>query len=775
MTFFPNPTGAGDPMTGLNNFTKNSTSSNPSYSFDIKGDQIFSERSRLSGRYSRQFGKSIGPAIFNNPADPNASEGTNRVHNVVLEHTWNPAPSVVWTNRAGVERQYGDNRSPHFDPTSIGFPPILLAGAATIFPRLDFDNGAYASLGTYGWTDTIATRTQWLVDSTLSKIVGPHNVRFGGEQRTLFVNFWQPGFPGGNFQFSRNATLQNIFSPDPSQGNALASMLLDFGEGGGLNLQPGTATKSKETAFFVQDDWRVTQRLTVNLGLRYEWSTPYTERFNRIQIADFSADTGIDVPGVGRIHGVNRFADDHHRTVDPDRNNLAPRLGLAYRVGRNTVVRAGAGVYYGVNPLTNSWLTGSAFRKYAVWRPSLDSGVTSYATLENPFPTGVVFPQGRKYGNFNMWGFSSGSVMSEGFRNAEIYQWNVGIQQQLSNTLLFEVAYSASRSTHLPFGGAENLNRFRPEVAKQWGSKGLAELVPNPFQPLFKGPNAVFNEPDSLYNRNTIPRRNLLRPFPQFDGAFSGAKLYAASARYNSLQLRMEKRYSHGLNLVGSYTFSKATDDSSRGNNSWLGNSAPIQNYFDRRGEWSVGGSDTPHRIVFGGSYELPVGRGKLVGRNLNRVLDGVVGGWQVNSFFTYQSGNPLYIGMAAPKLAYGVQRPNISGDPRGSDIRAVVDGSGNYFNVAAFSAPRAQETGNSPRFNSLLRSDTIHNMDFSVFKNFRFRENLKLQLRGEFFNFTNTPRFNFPNTSFGDPGFGTINSQLNNPRRSQMGARFLW
>ena len=281
MSYYPDPTGAGDPITGLNNFTKSFTISNPAYSYDIKIDQIFSEKSRLSGRYSRYYGESGGAKFFDNPADPNPNGGlgSNSLHNFVLEHNWTLNPSAIWTNRFGVERQYAPRRTPEFDPTAAGFPPVLkdVNGRGT-FPRIDVES--YSSLGQFGWTDTTSARTQFIVASSLSKVIGPHNLKFGGEQITSFVNFWQPGYPSGNFSFGRTTTMEQIFNPDPSQGNGLASLLLDFGDANawnGINIQPGTANKSKQTGFFIQDDWRVTQRLTLNVGLRYEWSTPFTE------------------------------------------------------------------------------------------------------------------------------------------------------------------------------------------------------------------------------------------------------------------------------------------------------------------------------------------------------------------------------------------------------------------------------------------------------------------------------------------------------------------
>ncbi len=473
-----------------------------------------------------------------------------------------------------------------------------------------------------------------------------------------------------------------------------------------------------------------------------------------------------------------QFVDAEHRTVDADRNNFGPRIGFAYRLGQKTVLRGGAGLYYGISLAQNNWYTHPAFRKYARWYASLDGGITRFATLENPFPNGNFEPQGRKYGTLASWGFEANndwSLSSDRFVNPETYQWNLSIQHQLTDTLLFETAYSASRGTHLPFDGTNNRNFVgRPEREK-WGTAGLYDLVPNPFQSFFTGLNAVFNEPDSVYNNSSIPRINLFRPYPQFDGAFGGNLLLNANSDYHALQLRFEKRLSHGLNFVGSYTLSKLIDDSSAGMGSWLGNSTGVQDRTNLKAERSLGGSDTPQRFVFGWSYELPVGKGKGIGRQWGGVVQSVLGGWQINGFLTYQSGNPLPLYMAFGQLADGRQRPNLSGDIRGADIRTVVDGKGLRFNPSAFSDPGDQRPGNAPRLTGDVRGDSIHNLDLSVFKNLTFRETMKLQLRAEFFNFTNTPRFGFPDTNFGSPTFGTLSSQINNARRAQMGVRFLF
>lgn len=768
---YPDPSGAGDPITGRNNFTRNIVNSEPAHQYDIKLDQNFSEKSRLSGRYSRYHSGEARPSIF---AD--GSVWSSDAHNAVVEHTWTRSPSTLWTNRTAVHRSLGKTVSEEADPVSLGFPPILRAVSG--LPRLPgISIEGYRELAPGCCIDTVAGQTQYQYSSQLFKVIGAHNLILGGEQRIFFNNFFQPDFPTGYFMFDRPTTAQDVFAPNRSQGNGLASLLVGFGSGGYLGMQPGPANKSKETSFYVQDDWKVGQRLTVNLGVRYEWSTPFTERFNRLQISNFDADSGVDIPGLGRIRGVVEFTDSKRRSIRADRSNLAPRLGLAYSLNKRIVLRAGAGVYYGYSYATNYQQVGSAFRAYNDVRFSLDGGITRHATLQNPFPDGVTYGQGRKYGTLALWGYSVTGNLSDTLRSPEIYQWNAGIQGELPGSILLEVVYSANRSTHLPFGGSGSKNRNFVGRAdrEKYGTRGLRELVPNPFLPLFQGPNARIHEPDSLYNKPTIQRVYLLRPYPQFAGAFWGIHRFDANATYNALQVRFEKRTGHGLNLLASYTYSKLYDSSSVGSNSWMGNTAAIQDLTNRRAEWSVGASDTPHRVVAGGSYELPFGRGKYFGNQINSVLNGIAGGWQVNFLLTLQSGTPLNLAMSAPRLVDGRQRPNISGNARGADIKTVVNRQGNYFNWSAFSDPGDQIPGNAPRFCTDLRGDGINSIDLSFFKNFRVREKMNLQLRAEFFNFTNTPRFSDPASSFGSVAFGTISSQYNSPRRAQMGVRFLF
>lgn len=775
---YPAATDSGDPVTGRQNYTKKLVQSYPNYQFDIKLDHVFSEKSRMGGRYSKARSDGSTPSAEGQLLDAATNVGNDQ--NVVLEYNSTPRPTLYWTARAGVDRSFYHQQATPLDPSSAGFPSNLNSYfGLKRFPEIGPEE--YGYLGQSCCTDTIKGQTQWMYDLQLSKVVGGHNLKFGGEQRIFFNNFWQPDYPTGQFGFSRSTTMQDVFNPDFSQGNGIASMLLGWGTSGHVGTQPPVADKSKDQGVYAQDDWKVTQRLTVNMGLRYEWSTPFTERFNRLVIVDYNGDTGIDVPGLGRIRGTSYLADSNKRTANVDRNNFGPRLGLAYRLNDKTVLRGGVGVFYGFNVATNFQYVGTPWYKNVRVYFSKDGDITRYASLSNPFPTGFVGPPGPKYGKLAQWGFDNGYNLNDGLRNAEIYQWNVGIQRELPGNMVVEVNYSANRSTHLPFNGYDgtrNRNFISRADREKYGSGGLAELVDNPFYPFFQGPNAIFNEPDSIYNDPQIPRINLLRPYPQFDGSFGGYPKFIANSRYNSLQIRFEKRYSYGLAFTGNYTYAHMTDDNSLGFNPWVGSlqaTGELQDLTNLRAEKGVSGFETPHRLAFAVTYELPIGRGKPVGKSMSRPLDAVVGGWKTNAFVTFQSGTPLGIHMANNRLADGNQRPNISGNPRGASIRDTVDGRGIYFNETAFSDPGDQTPGNAPRYFDNLRGDGINNVDFSFFKDFRFRETMYLQFRAEFFNFTNTPRFGDPGTSFGSSDFGLITYQANRPRNGQMGVRFVW
>jgi len=852
LNLYPEPTIPNAPA-GVENYHYQVLTKSTSQQFDIKIDHHFSEKNRVSGRYSNQRGNFISP--FTNVDLFNGQSSPSHVQNAVIEENWSAKPTVLLTNRFALDRVW--------NPTLESYPNLNTAfnqpGDAILttvnglsrMPVFNMHSNA-STLFPQCCTDTNFGHTLFAYSSALTWVQGRHIWKFGGEQRIFFNNFWQPNPPTGNFDFPTSVTENIINNGDSTQGNSFADLLLGYGDPGNSFLATfrPVENKAKETAFFVQDDLKVNSKLTLNLGLRYEWSTPYTERNNLIQFSNFTGNSGIAVPitavdpvtdptqppdpnnpsvvllsRTGNLPGTTIFPTSGRRNSPVDRNNVAPRLGFAYALNSNTVIRGGAGVYYGLNPATNFQFSGPAFGNSNAIRFTKDGFKTPFATLATPFPDAAATPgsisyaapQGNKYGADAMWGYSNNnSLDTSTVRNAEIYQWNIGVQHLFPAAITIGVDYSASRSTHLPFSsssGASERNFLPSAIRNQIVAKSnacvanpnpnspcvapsdvLASQVNNPFQcfftviaplPAYCPASPIFNEPASRYNDDTIPLGNLLNPFPQFDGSFSGLALLTAHSVYNSLQVRFQKRTSHYISFEGNYTLSKAMDDSSAGANSFITNtlSVGLQNLEDHKAEWSISANDATHRLVLATIVDLPVGRGRWIGRGMNRVLDGVAGGWSVSTILTFQSGNPLNIVMANGRLANGSQRPNVTCSNPSSGVSyrdAAFNGLTNFDQSASvikqsgcFVDPGDQVLGNAPRHFSNLRSDGIHNSDVSFSKEFAIRESMKLQLRGEFFNFTNSPRFDFPDTSFDDGTFGAVTGTLGDPRHMQFGARF--
>lgn len=770
-----------------------------SWQFDLKLDHQINTKHRVGGRYSRHSDEYATPTVLANGDEFN--DGViyeTDVHNAGLEYNWSPTSTTLLSNRFGVDRVVAPGRTNNYpDLTSVGLPSILAANGLTRMPAIITD-GPATSMFSQCCVDTNFAHTLYNYSSVLQWVRGAHSFSFGGEQRLFFNNFWQPNYPTGLFDFSRDVTtsIPNAGLGDEGEGNAFATILTGFAYGGELNIVPAVADKSRETAFFIQDDWKVTSKLTLNLGLRYEWSSPYTERFDRLQFSDFNGDSGIDIPGLGPIRGTTIFAGSNRRSAPVDRNNFAPRLGFAYQLAPNTVLRGGAGMFYGMNVATNFQYAGTAFRKSAVIHFSKDNYNTQFASLADPFPDGLSGPQGDRYGALAEWGFGNGNDLgTETARNAEIYQWNLGVQHLLPGQIVVAADYSANRSTHLPWAGTastRNRNFLSSAVRNQLVadmnpdhdpdnndvSDYLNGTVENPFQPLFvPGPDQIFDEPDSVYNDPEIPQLNLLRPYPQFDGSFEGLPLLAATSWYHSLQLRFQKRASHYISFEGNYTFSKATDDSSSGANAWVGNLGVDnpQVLDDLKAEHAVSANDTTHRFTTAIILDLPFGRGRWIGGGMNRVMDGIVGGWSLDAFITLQTGQPLAILMASPRLADGNQRPNVTCEQltSGLSFKEAAMSEQSYLNSDCFADPGDNIPGNAPRFFSGLRGPGIRNLDLSLSKEFKIREGMELQVRAEMFNATNTPRFAFPSTGWGSEDFGTITSTTGNFRKMQIGARF--
>ena len=842
LSFYPEPnvTGLADPT--VNNFLQAVLTSSPGYQFDVKVDQQFGQNQRFTARYSRLHSTLSTPFVLGSGSfNDGFSEPTN-VQNIGLEYTWSVTPTLVWVNRFAVDRA-DSPVNPVMTPSTLeaaGFPAYMAqANGLDRMPSIMVDGtNNWLSMYTQCCTNTSFAHTLYSYSSSLSWVHRSQTIKVGFEQRQFFNNFWQPNYPTGFFYFPQSITGPSPSTNDSSQGNSFATMLMGWADTSGslINIVPSVADKSYETGIYVQDDWKISPRLTINFGLRYEWSSPYTTRHNLQQYSDFTADTGISValpsgldpntlvPTELKGTTIYPIQNGTGRSVPTDRNNVAPRLGFAFSLTPNTVIRGGAGIYYGMSVATNFQYPGTVYSASGNPFFSNDGNVTrnGAVTLSNPFPTGLPAPEGQKYGALALWGYDNPNNVGLGqARAADIYQWNIGVQHLFPWEITIGVDYSANRSTHLPWGGyssTRNRNFISSDLLAQISAQQHAldpncdsgtdscvsnylqnTLVPNPFNAFFNG--AMFNEPASIYQQQSqVPLYYLLRPYPQFAGTFQALPNFGANSIYNSLQVRFQKRMNHYFSFEGNYTYSKAMDDSSIGANAFVGalntvGSVTVGNpqQLDRLNkEWAISANDATNRLVAAVIFNIPVGRGLWIGSDMNRVLDGFVGGWQLSGISTYQTGQPLPVVMAAGRLQDGNQRPNVTCSQLSSGFsyhtaaaNGLISGVGyntSVLNPNCFADPGDQNPGNGPRYYSSIRADGIHNWDLSLMKQFKVHEGMTLQLRAEAFNFTNTPRFGFPGVGWtpgipGDPTtgstFGQVTAQANSPRRMQLGLRF--
>lgn len=790
LNLYPKATSSGDPGIGTNNYRDVILAASNVQQFDVKVDQNFSARSKVNARYSYQHNDGTTPSVFSDDIFNDGVNYTGDFYNDGLEYTFTPGPNTLWVSRFGIDRVSQPSFSDTPNPTTFGFPSYLadsngIARMPSILPNNYGDYSRFTPLFSQCCVDTHFAHTLLNYSSAFSWTHGQHNFKFGGEQRIFYNYFFQPNYPTGYFSFDPEVTASTPYNTqDGVQGNSFANMLIGWGDTGGINVLPAVSDMSRETAFYAEDAWNVTHKLTLNLGLRYEWSTPYSERHNHIQFSDFTGSSGVAVPGLSSdLIGTTVFAGSGDRTLSVDRNNVGPRLGFAYQVDTKTVLRGGAGIYYGLNVATNFQYPGPAFGASPAVFFTKDSFQSRYATLENPFPTGIEQPEGTKYGKLADWGLADDNNLDlETARNAEIYQWNFGVQRAFPWQVVIGVDYSANRSTHLPWGGyssTSNRNFIASDIRQKYTSDELNALVPNPFQSMFSGPSAVFNEPESRYGDAQLPLINLLRPYPQFDGTFSGLPKLQASSWYNSMQIRFQKRESNYLSFEGNYTLSRAEDDSSVGFNAFVGylDTGDPQELDHLKREWSVGANDATNRIVAAIVADSPIGRGKVIGANMNHVLDAVVGGWQGSTLLTYQTGTPMPINMYSPRLADGNQRPNVVCHKvrTGISMEDAAYTQNPYLNSNCFRDPGDQQPGNAPRYFSNIRGDSIRDMDFSLMKAETLPRESRLEFHVDFFNFTNTPRFAFPAYDWGDPAFGNVYQTAAGyvPRHLQFAVRY--
>ena len=765
----------------FNNFASASSAAAHSNEYSIRIDYNISNSDRLWGRWSQKYQQKINfPTYYgaSDPGGPGVVAPNNRYSaNVGYSHVF--SPTLALSANLGVNRhvEQSTTQSFGFKSSTLGLPSFL-DGIAPSFP--EFQPQSYSPLGAQAGLDNyIVPQTMWTGSVDFTKIHGKHQLGFG------FMDIWAR-IDGGHFantvlQFQTTSTA----GPDPQNatagtGDGFASFLLGVGSGNdntGFNKFP--ATDKHMLGWYLQDDWKATSKLTLNLGLRYEIQTAPVERTNAQEYFDFTATNPIS-SAVGTTYpGELVFNSSSNRGLyNTPHTNFAPRIGAAYQLRDKLVLRGGYGIffvpnYYGQGPNTG-------FSQGTPWVTSLNSGLNPFTTLsgnaslpcsngattvgcQSAFPNGEVLPTGNSKSGLTDVGFGLNPVINPVRHSPYVQQWMAGVQYALTDHDLIDVAYVGNHGVHVLSQYLEWDEMPASDLAM--GNQLLAQ-VPNPFFGHITSSGCGLDQP-------TVAQGQLLRRFPEYCSVTEAPPAVGGST-YNALQATYTHRWHSGLDVNVSYTYSRFMDNV-QGNSGWAfpGSGSSVRNSYDLPAEHSVDASDTPHSLVVNYNYELPFGTKKAIGQGWNKAVNAALGGWQLSGILTAKSGLPLSINPATNNTGgFGFnQRPDlVSGVNPVPQDQSIT----HWINPAAFAQPAAFAFGDSPRFLSNLRAPKYFMWDMGIHKWWELGEARQLQFRFEMFNALNHPNFFEPDTNLGDSNFGTITSAY--PARSvQFGLKFYW
>ncbi|MBN9661893.1 MAG: TonB-dependent receptor [Acidobacteria bacterium] len=793
------PKSAGDAV-GIGNFRDASLAETADYyNNTVRVDQNIGDRQRLFVRLSQYRRDSLYNDYFGN-----AFTGTQFLFDSkagMIDHVITLSPTMVLNSRYSYNRFIRGSDGPAsgegFDISKLGFSPQYVSQVPkdiARFPRINLTG--YISNGFTGELRPVNNHT---ASATLTKSAGKHNIRTGFEFRIYqeadkFFSNAQTG------QFTFDATwtrgpLDNSATSPGSIGQSVASLLLGLPGSGSIARSADYIEASKSWGFFIQDDFKISRKLTLNIGLRYELETPLKERFNRSALgfdpnytqtisAAAQANYATIYPNIAggfaqlppsafALKGGMTFAGvngNDGSLYNTPKNVFLPRIGLAYQLDSKTVIRSGFGMFAGFLGERRGDVIQNGFSQNTNMVLTRDSGLTWATTLANPFPDGISEPKGNAdgYATYLGQGFS---FFNQNPKLPMTSRWEFSVQRELKGFSL-EASYIGSKTNHVELstvtsGSSTTLGRNINTLPYQYLSTSrlrddvnnnyLSANISNPMQGLVPG------NTQGTFTSAQISRQTLLSPYP----AFGSNAIYTSDnggySWYHSVQLTAQKRFSKGYTIMGSYTLSK-----------WM-QATNLLNPADALPVREISDADAPHRINLSGIWELPFGKGKPWLSNSNGFVTRLVGGWQASGIWSLQSGFPLAWG----NYIYYGDPANIL---RPSDQRTP----NNWFNIEGFETVSSKQLlGNQVRTWPLrfatLRRQRQNNVDLALIKDTRIREGMNFQFRAEALNAFNHPYFPSPNMtvttaqSAGATGFGQINAstQDNYARRLQLTARF--
>ena len=708
-----------------NNFRVNNLAVQTQHQYDVRVDHAFSQRDEMFARVTHGFADIAFPATpvliegRINPlafAQGSATAGSLRLnHAPSLQATWQEihqfSPNLVNQLALGYTR-FALTVSPLDEELNLA-ATLGLQGANT-GPR----SGAMSTLAISGVQGTnssnvpeIVPQNTWQLNDTVSWVRGAHSIRGGLSIIHNGFGFFQLAAPAGSLSFT------GTFTNNPAALSGTGAGFADF-----LLGLPASSTKSvlatgvpyvsyTEYGTFLQDQWRVSGKLTINAGLRWDLFTPVQERYNRQ--SNFLLDNSRPEGGRLALAGQNGVSDT---ILALQRHDFSPRLGIAYSLNSKTVIRAAYGLFY-----FNEQGTGGSSRLFLNY-PFVQQFTVTCSSTVPCLSTSTGIPQSASTNNLPAVTYQPESNLTP-----NVQQWNFTVERQFGNSLVVRGAYAGTKGTHLNLNVDENV------------------AVPG------AGPVAA------------------RRPFPQYS-TMSSLEPRGPSS-YHALQLSAEKRLSASLSFLGAYTYGKSLDQGAGGNSSTGESRINIQNPRNLAADYGPSNFDIRQRFTLSTLYQVPVGHDRRFLANANRLADGILGGWQLGSIVTVQTGMPFSVSMATPTSNTGTfQRPHRACDGNLTGERRSL---AQWYELSCFVAPPVFTFGNTGR--NVLTGPGLATWDFSVNKDFRLTERLGLQFRTEFFNLLNHANFGLPNSSIGSAAAGTITTVITNARQVQFGLRLHW
>lgn len=820
----PNPTNNAT----INNFVKATGLGGDSDEYVARVDYNIGNKQRIFGRYSYWKLADLPRDPFGTGLCQDRCTETYHTHALAIGYSYMFSPTTTADLNVSASR-FSYLRTPvnaGFDVTQEGWPSAY-NGAVPDIERTPMtpcfgisDPTITCSQGQSAISDH---DTQYNFSPRITMVRGKHTLVMGGQLQLSYDNYLQTNTGGGLISFNGFWTQDKARGAGtPGTGVDFADFILGFGLGlgsplgnqtsGAVNISGPVAGKQFYRAIYFGDTWKVTRKLTLNLGLRYDFPGPWSERFDRLTYFNPNV-TNLTVTGCGGSAGspcpgdlflVKTGVNGGRNNLPLDTKNLMPRLGAAYSLDQKTVIRAGYGVFFipnfvsfGVNPYIDP--VSSSLNPFFA---SNDGGLTPASTLHDsnctlsggvltcatpgPFGATLVVPPGRNpQPSVSGYALSLQDVAATGFtvqKNGSVQQWNLDLQRELPAGFFVDVAYAGAHGVHLPQFDT-NINQIPDSLITAAAAQAAQGLTPTiaqpvtltdyPFSPALSGSLAPGN----------LKQGQLDRPFPQYTRVRLNGQGCCGS-NYHSLQATLVKRFGGGGTMLVAYTNAKllATTDSLT---SWLegsgtGGVGAVQDWNNLKNERSLASQDASQRLVISYVLDLPFGRGRKFLGDVSGVTDKLISGWGVDGVTTFQRGFPLKVTYGGSTLlsslgvGIGTLRPNVvEGCNKGKP--AGVSRLDQWFNTACFVPPPQWGFGSESRVDSTLRQDDIENFDFAIFKRTTFGpgERLNVEFRTEIFNLFNHPQFAAPNTTQVSPNFGVVTSTLGNPRLIQFGLKF--